>query len=226
MTALIVIGCIILFFALILSLKAKITVVYDGEVALFGKVLFIKIKILPKKKKKGPHSMSEKKAHKIKQKLLEKQKKKKLKQQQKKQEKEAKKHDKEHGVKEKKSLSDILDIIGMVKNIVSVVIKRFFKHLRVDVARLKIKIATGDAATTALAYGAVSQAAMYLFTVLAPVKGFSFPKEKDTDISCDYLSDTTTIDIKISFSIRVWHVFHIGFGALGEFIKHKIKAQQ
>ena len=214
MTALIVIGCIILFFALILSLKAKITVVYDGEVALFVKVLFIKIKILPKKKKKGPHSMSEKKAHKIKQKLLEKQKKKKLKQQQKKQEKEAKKHDKEHGVKEKKSLSDILDIIGMVKNIVSVVIKRFFKHLRVDIARLKIKIATGDAATTALAYGAVSQAAMYLFTVLAPVKGFSFPKEKDTDISCDYLSDTTTIDIKISFSIRVWHVFHIGFGAL------------
>ena len=51
MTALIVIGCIILFFALILSLKAKITVVYDGEVALFVKVLFIKIKILPKKKK-------------------------------------------------------------------------------------------------------------------------------------------------------------------------------
>jgi hypothetical protein len=48
MTALIVIGCILLFFVFILSLKAKITVVYDGEVALYLKVLFIKIKIKEK----------------------------------------------------------------------------------------------------------------------------------------------------------------------------------
>ena len=48
LTALIVIGCILLFFVFVLSLKAKITVIYDGEVALYLKVLFIKIKLLPK----------------------------------------------------------------------------------------------------------------------------------------------------------------------------------
>lgn len=227
MTALIVIGCILLFFVFIASLKAKITVIYDGEVALYVRVLFIKIKILPSnKKKKGPHSMSEKKAKKIKARLEAKAEKKRLKKKSKQAEKQAKKDASNQQPKEKKSLSDILDIIGTVKDIVSVVVKRFFGHLRVDVAKLKINVATGDAATTALAYGAISQAAMYLFNILAPVKGFSFPKNKDTEINCDYLSDTTTVDIKISFSIRVWHVFHIAFGALGEFIKHKIKSMK
>ena len=220
MTALIVIGCIILFFVFILSLKATITVEYNGEVALFVKVLFIKIKILPSKKKKnGPHSMSEKKAKKIKAKLLAKEQKKKEKKKQKKAVKLAEKHK----PKKKKSLSDILDIISMVKEIVAKVIKIFFGHLKVKVARLNVKVATGDAASTAIAYGLISQAAMYLFTVLAPLDGLTFPKEKDTEIVCDYLSDEMEIDVKISLSIRVWHVFHVGFGALGALIKHKLK---
>ena len=73
MIAINVLVCIFLFFALILSLKAKITVIYNGEIVLFVKILGIKIKILPKKsRKKGTHSMSEKKAQKIKAKLEEK----------------------------------------------------------------------------------------------------------------------------------------------------------
>lgn len=221
LTALIVIGCILLFFVFVLSLKAKITVIYDGEVALYLKVLFIKIKLLPKnEKKKGPHSMSEKKAKKIKAKLDAKAQKKRLKKKQKKESKLAKKHE----PKQKKSLSEVLDVINLVKELVSTVIKKFFGHLKIDVARLKINVATGDAATTAIAYGAILQAAMYLFTALAPVKGFSFPNEKNTDIRCDYLSDSMTVDIKISFSLRVWHVFHVAFAALGKLISHKLKS--
>ena len=53
MTALTVIGCIILFFALIGALKAKITVEYNDEVRLSVRVLCFKIKILPKKEKKS-----------------------------------------------------------------------------------------------------------------------------------------------------------------------------
>lgn len=220
MTALIVIGCIILFFVFILSLKATITVEYNGEVALSVKVLFIKIKILPSKKKKsGPHSMSDKKAKKLKAKLLAKEQKKKDKKKQKKAEKLAEKHK----PKKKKNLSDILDIISLVKDIVAKVVKIFFGHLKVKVARLKVKVATGDAASTAIAYGLISQAAMYLFTVLAPLEGLTFPKEKDTEIVCDYLSDEMEIDVNISLAIRVWHVFHVGFGALGALIKHKLK---
>lgn len=221
MTALVVIGCIILFFVFILCLKATITVEYKNEVTLYVKVLFIKIRILPSKKKKsGPHSMSDKKAEKIKAKLLAKKEKKKKKKQEKKSAKLAEKH------KKKKSLSDILDIMSLAKDILSRVIKIFFSHLKVKIARLKIKVATGDAASTAIAYGLISQAAMYLFTLLSPLDGLTFPREKDTEIVCDYLSDEMEIDLKISLSIRVWHVLHVGFGALGELIKHKLKESQ
>ncbi len=222
MTALIVIGSILLFFALILSLKGTLTVAYNGEIEMFVRVLFIKIKILPSKKKgKGPHSMSEKKAKKIKQRLEAKKEKKRLKKKQ----KSDKKKSAKQAPKEKKSLSEILGIISTVKSIVGVVTKRFFGHLKVKVARLKITVATGDAASTAIAYGAVSQAAMYLYELLEPLKGFTFPKENQTEITCDYLSDKSTIDIKISFSLRVWHLFHVAFGALGELIRYKIKNQ-
>lgn len=221
MTALII---ILLFFVLLLSLKATVTVVYNGEVGLYIKVLFIKIKILPKgKKKKGPHSMSKKKAERIKKKLDKKAEKKRLKAEEKARQKQLKKELEQKEPPQKKSLSDVLDIIQMITDIVKTVTKSFFKHLRIDMARCHVNIATGDAATTAIAYGAISEAVFYLYRLLEPLKGFSLPDTQDISINADYLSDSTTADIKVSFSIRVWHVLHVAFAALGRLIKHLVK---
>ncbi len=227
MTALKIIGCIFLFFAFIFSLKAKITMEYGDDLKLSVRVLIFKIKILPKKKKppKGPHSMSEKKAMKIKEGLR----KKALKKQQKKQKKQAEKLEKKNLPKKKKSLDDILDMISMVKDILSVVLKRFFGHLRVDIARLKINVAMQDAAMTAIAYGAVCDALTHLLPLLEQLKGFDTPDASDISVNADFLSDKLTADLKISLSLRVWHVFHVAFAALWQLIKHllssKIKKQ-
>ena len=222
MIALKILACIFIFFAFILSLKAKITVTYNEEGGLFVRVLCFKIKIMPKKeKKKGPFSMSEKKAKKIKDKLQAKAKKKALKKKQKKEQKEQEKlHPKP---KQKKSLSDILGIISMVKDLVSKVIKTFFKHLKIDLARCHITVATGDAATTAIAYGAICDASLHLFKLLENVKGFELPEAQDFSIDTDFLGDSTKLDIKISFSLRVWHVFHVAFAALGALISNILK---
>ncbi|MBO5203068.1 MAG: hypothetical protein J6B72_00435 [Clostridia bacterium] len=226
MTALTVIGCIILFFAFIGALKAKITVEYNDEVRLSVRVLCFKIKILPKKEKKsGPFSMSEKKAKKIKESLRKKALKKKLKKQKKKQEKQQKKELEKTQPKKKKSLGEILDMIAMVKDIVAVVLKRFFGHLRIDLARLKINVAMGDAASTAIAYGAICDALVHLLPLLESVKGFDTPKAQDIDVRADYLAESLTADVKISFSLRVWHVFHVAFAALWVLIKHLFKAK-
>ena len=72
MTALIVIGCILLFFIFLFSLKATITIAYCEEVILSVKVLFLRIRILPKKEKKGPRSMSRARAERIRQKQAKK----------------------------------------------------------------------------------------------------------------------------------------------------------
>ena len=212
MTALIIIGCILLFFVFLLSLKATITIAYTDEVTLSVRVLFLKIKILPKKEKKGPRSMSKKKAERIRAKARKKAQKKreaaKAKAEAKKQKKQAAKE------KPKKSMSEILDTVSMVRGIAAEVIRRFFKHLRIDVARVKIKVATGDAATTAVAYGAACTALNILLPVLAEVKNFSLPREKDFSVEPDFLGETPELDVKLSFSLRVWHVFSVALGAL------------
>ena len=215
MTVWIVLGCIALFFVFLLSLKATIIIGYSDEVTLTVHVLFLKIKILPKKEKKSAHSMSAAKAKKLRAKMAKKEKAKREKKAQKAEQK------KQQPKKPKKTIPEILDLISMVRKLVAAVVKRFFKHLRVDVARLKLKIATGDAATTAVAYGAVTQAINVLFPLLEPIKNFGLPETTELDIQPDFLSETSEVDILISFSLRVWHVFDVAFGALGAFLKHK-----
>lgn len=228
MTALIVLGCILLFFLLLFSLKATFCIAYNGETVMYVKVLFLKIKILPKKKKRGPFSMSARKAEKIKKKLEKKADKKRKKAIEKKKKKQEKKDAEKNTPTEKKSLSEISDMIKAVTDIVKTVTKTFFGHLKIKVVRLHLNVATGDAATTAIAYGAISQATFYLCELLEPVKGFSLPRNRDISINADYLSDGITADVKILFSVRVWHVFHVGFAALIKLVKHlvKIKAKK
>ena len=223
MLALYIIGGIFLFFALILSLKATITIAYHDDVALTVRVLFIKLRILPKKEeKKGPHSMTAKDAQKIKKKLRKKQQKK-ADAKQKKAEKKAAKKEQPKEEKKKKSLSDILDIIVLIRKLLAKVVKTFFGHLRIDIARIKIRVAMGDAATTALAYGVISQSINLLFPTLEKIKNFSTPKARDIDVSADFAGEDTEIDVKISVSLRVWHLFHVAFAALFTAIKHFVK---
>jgi hypothetical protein len=138
---------------------------------------------------------------------------------------EAKKQKKEAAKgKPKKSMSEILDSVSMIRGIAAEVIRRFFKHLRIDVARVKIKVATGDAATTAVAYGAACTALNILLPVLSEVKNFSLPREKDFSVEPDFLGETPELDVKLSFSLRVWHVFSVALGALKKFLSHKAKS--
>lgn len=219
MLALWILCGILLFFALLLSLKATVTICYTDEVTLFVKVLFLKIPILPKKKKYWKASMSASKAKKIRKARQKKAEKKRLAQKEKAKKKEQKKQTREE--KPKKSMSEILDLVQLVCQLVSAVIRRFFHHLRIRVARLKVKVATGDAATTAVAYGAVTQCINVLFPLLEGSKNLKLPKDADLSVEADFLSDSPELDVMFSFSLRVWHLFSVAFCALGTFLKHQ-----
>ena len=202
-------------------LKATVVIAYSDEIELYVRVLFLKIRILPSKEKKYPHSMSAKKATKIRESMRKKAEKKRVSAEEKAKAKEEKKTS-----KEKKSISEIIAIVKMVSDIAVTVIGKFFKHLRIKVARIKITVATGDAATTAIAYGAVSQSLNVLMPALESVKNFENIDKADIKIDLDYAAEAPTIDIKLGFSIRVWHVFDLAFSALGRFIKHIISMQK
>ena len=226
MTALWIIGIIVLFFAFLLSIKAKVTIAYHDEVALWIKVLGIKIPILPaKKQKKGPHAMSAKKAKKLRERLRQKKLKKEAAKKKKEAEKKAKKEAAKASPKEqqKKSLTDILDTITLVRTLAAKVIGKFWKHLRIDIARIRIRVAMDDAAATAVAYGAVTAAVNTIFPILETVKNFKLPKEKDLAITADFVGDSIDADIELSFSLRVWHVLDVALSALFSFIVHQVK---
>ncbi len=227
MTALAVIGIILAVLFFILSLKATVKIEYCGEVSLSVRVLLFNIKILPSKKdKRRPQSMSAKKAAKLKAKLEAKEKKKRTKKAQKKKEKEEKKQALASGTakKEKKSPSEILDIVELVLKLVQAVISKFFGHLKIKLARLRLVLGSEDAATTAILYGAVTQSINVLFPLLEGVKNFSVARNADIDVAADFTSEETQIDICIAFSLRVWHLFHIAFAALGKLIKYFFKS--
>ena len=215
---------IVLFFTFLLSLKATVTICYSDEVVLYVKVLFVKIPILPKKKKYWKSSMSAKKAKKIREARKKKAEKQKIAKQEKAVKKEQKK--KEKATKPKKSMAEILDLVQLVCRLVTAVIRRFFRHLRIDVARLKVKVATGDAATTAIAYGAATQAINVIFPLLEGIRTLSLPKDADLSVEADFLSDTPELDVMFSFSLRVWHLFSVAFSALGAFLKHQFSKKK
>ena len=221
--ALYIIGGIVLFFAFIASLRAEVLIAYSDELRLTVRILGIPIKILPKKKKKVKISAYSRK-NRAKYEAAEKEKaiKKAKKKSEKKKKKEAakakKKADKAAGkVKPKKPIGDIIE---MIKDLVAVFVGRFAKHLRIRIARLHIGVATGDAATTAILYGAIAPTVACIAALLDSTSTLRHPARSDVDIHADYLSETMQIDIEIGFSICVWQLFDVLFRTGFRLTKH------
>ena len=200
MIALIILGSILLLLALIIVLPLTATVVYDNELRIYARALFVRIKILPRKKKKhGPHSMSRRKA----QKILDAIEKKKLKKKKKAADKKAKKELKEQK-KGKKSLSDVLGTVSEITSLASGVLGRFGRHFHVRISRLQINVATPDAAQTAIAYGAIEAALTQLYATLGQSKNFKLPKDKNFFVRADFASEEMSARIKIHFSFSIF----------------------
>ncbi len=219
MPALIVIGCIILFLALVLSLRIKLTVIYKDGLVAYWKLLFFKRMIYPEnEKQRGPHSMSKWRANRIKKKYLEEKESKRRRRLQ----REKLKSDARKGKRQKDSLSDVLEVLGYLKELLSVFLKNLFKHWKVEVARFKINVGTEDAASTAIAYGAVCEAVSVILTILEPLRGFSSPKAKNIEITADYLSVVTTADVKIVLSVHIWQAIYIVLATLITYVKQLV----
>ncbi len=105
----------------------------------------------------------------------------------------------------KQNVDEILEILSLSK----LLLQSFFKHLRVRVARFNIKVATGDPATAAIAYGAVNGAVASLYALLEEKKNVKGLGSAQINVWCDFFSDTPDADIKLSFTLRVWQALSI-----------------
>lgn len=209
----------------LMLLRATVTLEYRDEVSITLQVLFIKIKLLPKKKKRVNYKkFTPKKLRR----LLAKKHKKELKKWNKSQAKKLKKAQKKQKLKEaeqkggkvqnKRSLSES---IGLIKALLEVIPARLLHHLTVKLARLNIVVASNDAAKTALMYGAVSQTVAYIVAFLDQMTHLKYAPEPEVSVSADFLAEKPTADIKLSISLRVWHLFDLLILAVKEYVKIK-----
>ena len=217
---------VILFFALLLSLKANVRLEFKDSLTLSISALFIKINISPAKKKpinykEYTYEKHQKRLRKKYQAYLKKQEKKRIKSEknaQKKAERKAETKEQKEARKNapKRSVADWIDI---AVGVLAIFFNKFFRRLHIKVARLKVNVATGDAASTAIAYGAIVQSVAYLIEMLDRITNVDGLKKAEIEVNPDYLSEKTTLDLCFVFSLRVWHLFDILFGIIIRAIK-------
>ena len=95
--------------------------------------------------------------------------------------------------------------------------------MKIKVAKLRINVATGDAASTAILYGVVIQSVAYIIEILNSATNLKGLNKADIAVNADYLSESTSVEMKFIFSLRVWHLFSILFGVIGKAIKKFIE---
>ena len=228
MTGLYIFLGIVLALFLIFSIKARVKLEFNEELRVTVQILCFNIVVSPPKEKKpvniGDYSFKkhQKRLRSNYQSYLKKQEKKEKKKIKKAEAKakkaEQKKLDKKNKVKKPPSRS-VVDWVNIAGAVIGALFSKFAKKLHIKVARLNIKVATGDAATTAIVYGAAVQSVAYIIEILQRITNIDGLKNAEISVTPDYLSEETSLDLCFVFSLRIRHVFEILFGTLGKAIK-------
>ncbi len=180
--------------SLVLVTRATINIVYEDQLKIYLKVLFLKFRLYPEKKRKFRAKSYDKKLKKIANhkdvRLIDSSK-----------------------VQDK---SNIVDNIKTIYEILKVIFKSFSQYLHVTLAKIYIKIATPDAAQTAILYGAASASLACIVELLDSYTKLHKIKERSVYIEPDFLSEKSDIRINISLSLSV-------YGAIAMIIKSVIK---
>lgn len=180
MTALYIIGAIIAVILLLLFLPiVRLRIDVGEKVSVYLRAAGIKIMLFPQKKKKAKKA---KKTDKPQQKT---------------------KQTGEQPAKDGLSLSadDIPYILQTVNELVSDIIYAISRKLTVRIIKLYVKIATDDAAKTAMIYGAASAAANALVGFLDENGKLSVKRKPQ--IICDFTGEKTEADIKLAFILSL-----------------------
>lgn len=105
-----------------------------------------------------------------------------------------------------------------IRRLLAALLRATGKHLHLRAARLHVRVATGDAATTAIAFGAVSGAVSLLLAVL---DRFTVLRATPPDVTvfADYLSERSRLDARFVFSMRIWGALCVLFSVAIAFLR-------
>ena len=198
MIPLIIVLSVLAFIVLLLLIPISVHIKYDGD-------FFVKLKIAgikafeaePKEdiKEPSPDTENDKKVKKQTQKSFDK-------------------------LKEKHGFAGaVKEIFEFVKAVISR-LKGELKHIAIRKLCLDIKVASGDAATTATSYGAVCAA---VYPVLTFIDGIANVKMKNINILSDFNSDNSDFGFSVIIKARILFLIIMAFGVFSEYNKFKTR---
>ncbi len=200
MTALYIILAILAALLLLLLLPVRIYLFYDGKVCAFLSVFGFRVPLYPRKKK----SKAAKRKRKKKKSLPHSTQKEKT------------------GTKKNfsyytKNFRLFLRILGKVQ-------KKLRGAFKIEILSMRATVATGDAASTAILYGVISQGFSY---VLALADTFWRTKYSPRNIylAPDYTAEKTEFKIKIRLSSNLFYLIGAGMHTILTFLKEKTKSK-
>lgn len=199
MTALCIIGGVLLFFVWLFTRKLHIGAGFADNPFLYVRILFLKLKLPPEKAahtEENPKEQTTEKGRK----------------------KKAKK-EKEKAAFPKKAVGEYITIFT---DALKELVHKLKKYLFLEKYIIKADIGTDDAAKTAILYGAASNAAAQLWMLVCSLKRRTRnPKLIYTEIKPDFIAEQTDFYADIELSIRLWQILSLGMTALGVYKKLK-----
>ena len=206
-------------------LKISFRIKADGNVRMTLEILFFKIGIFPKKEKRpNPRKFTKKGLERQimrSRKAAEKHKKKKeAKAAQKQAKADAKKAAEEAG--KKKDKMSVFETVELITLLSKALLRNLSRRLHIDVKRLNIIVATGDAASTAILYGAVSGAVATLTELLANASQTKLPLPENGGVFADFVGERSSVDAEIVFSMRIWEGLFTLVSIAYNYLKHKL----
>lgn len=199
MTALCIIGGVLLFFVWLFTRKLHIGAGFADNPFLYVRILFLKLRLPPEKAahtEENPKEQTTEKGRK----------------------KKAKK-EKEKAALPKKAVGEYITIFT---DALKELVHKLKKYLFLEKYIIKAAIGTDDAAKTAILYGAASNAAAQLWMLVCSLKRRTRnPKLIYTEIKPDFIAEQTDFYADIELSIRLWQILSLGMTALGVYKKLK-----
>lgn len=219
MTALIIVGAVLLLLFAIGMTRIKFRFAYTDGIVAVAQVLFIKLRLYPKKKKKhktGDYEIKRfrKRVGKNISRSDRKAKKNRLKAEKKKNKKQKKKTDEageEQGTAKKRAIKPL---VRMLIRILKVFVRKFPRYLQVNVSRLVIGVATDDAADTAITYGYVVQSVQYALTYIKLNSNLKQSRKAVVSVYPDFTVSKPIIELDFTLSIRIWQVLALGIALI------------
>ena len=220
MPALIVLGCIILFFVILFAIHINVRIAMKDDMTLSLRVLGIPIKILPQKEKTyNPRHYTLKKIRKRDAKSAKKAANKKASPKKKrwveeviKRRRLARKERRALRKQKKSSRPPVTEMIKLSLSVAKLFFSRFFGKLHIRVVKLHVRIGAKDAMTAAVIYGLANQSVQYTMEFLRKFCRVDKYSRSDIRIEPDFLIEDIAFDFDLNIRVTLG-------GMLGAVIK-------